>query len=220
VKAKITKQDIDNSDNDLDNGVFEIPENWQWAKLEDIAKFIDYRGKTPQKTGSGIKLLTAKNVRMSFVKDDPEEFISEATYQEWMTRGFPKHGDLLFTTEAPMGNVAQLLTTDKVALAQRVIDLQPFSDFHARYLMLAMMTESIQSLIHDLSSGVTARGIKASRLRIVSIPIPPLEKQKRIVAKVDELMKLCDTLETQISQQQQQAIDLAEVAVRQVLDRG
>jgi type I restriction enzyme, S subunit len=217
MKMKIAKQDIDNSDITLDDGLFDIPENWQWAKLGEIAIFIDYRGKTPQKTSSGIKLLTAKNVRMGFIKDDPEEFISEATYQEWMTRGFPKYGDLLFTTEAPMGNVAQLLTTEKVALAQRVIDLQVFSDFHSRYLMLAMMSGSIQSLIYDLSSGVTARGIKASRLKIVSIPIPPIEEQKRIVAKVDELMKLCDRLETQQQQNRSHLTQMQKSAIAQLL---
>lgn len=61
---------------------------------------------------------------MGYIKQQPEEFVSESTYNEFMTRGFPRNGDLLFTTEAPLGNVAQLNVSERIALAQRVIDLR------------------------------------------------------------------------------------------------
>ena len=64
--------------------------------LGDVCKFIDYRGTTPEKSKSGIPLITAKNVRWGFIGKEPEEFVTEETYEKWMTRGFPKRGDVLF----------------------------------------------------------------------------------------------------------------------------
>jgi type I restriction enzyme, S subunit len=58
-----------------------------------------------------------------------------------------------------------------------------------------------------------------TQLRYCPVPIPPAAEQKRIVAKVNQLMTLCDTLQQHLTQRQQQAIELAEIAVRQVLDR-
>jgi type I restriction enzyme, S subunit len=173
-----------------------IPTGWAWAWLGDLARFIDYRGKTPPKTESGVKLLTAKNVRMGFISEHPREFISEDSYIEVMTRGLPGFGDILFTTEAPLGNVAQLLTHERVALAQRVIDLQSFKPLFAEYLKICLMSPPLQEAIRARATGMTATGIKASKLKKLPVPVPPLAEQKRIVAKVNELMRLCDDLET------------------------
>ena len=85
---------------EVDENPSTLAKGWEWARLGSLARFIDYRGKTPSKTDKGVKLITAKNVRMGFINDEPMEYISEETYQEWMTRGFPRFGDLLFTTEA------------------------------------------------------------------------------------------------------------------------
>ncbi len=134
-----------------------------------------------------------------------------------MTRSFPRFGDVLFTTEAPLGNVAQLLTFEKVALAQRVIDLQPFADLYPAYLKLALMSPLLQDAIVDKSSGITATGIKASRLKLVLVPIPPLTEQRRIVAKVDHLMALCDELEAKLKQIQEGSATLLDAVVREVL---
>ena len=172
-----------------------IPSCWEWAWLGDLARFIDYRGKTPAKTKGGVKLITAKNVRMGFISEDPREFVSEETYANVMTRGFPTIGDILFTTEAPLGNVAQLLTDERIALAQRVIDLQTFRPLLARYLKVCLMSPLMQQAIVQRATGMTAMGIKASKLKLLPTPVPPLEEQKRIVAKVDELMRLCNELE-------------------------
>lgn len=64
---------------------------------------------------------------------------------------------------------------------------------------------------------MTATGIKAAKLKLVPIPLPLLEEQKRIVAKVDQLMALCDELEAKLNQAQQNSEKLMEAAVREFL---
>ncbi|MDS1119575.1 restriction endonuclease subunit S [Klebsiella pneumoniae] len=98
---------------------------YQYDSLElgTLAKFIDYRGKTPTKTDSGIPLITAKNIRQGYISKEPREYIAEADYEKWMTRGIPSVGDVLITTEAPMGYIANINIEGKFALAQRAICL-------------------------------------------------------------------------------------------------
>ena len=97
-------------------GRWEVPTSWRWRGLADLVLFIDYRGMTPAKTSSGVPLITAKNVRRGFISVMPEEFLSEADYPRWMTRGVPEAGDILFTTEAPMGNAAVVRSVERFAL--------------------------------------------------------------------------------------------------------
>jgi type I restriction enzyme, S subunit len=85
---------------------------------------IDYRGKTPTKTASGTKLITAKVIKDGFIVDGNHEYIATDEYDSWMRRGLPKQWDILITTEAPLGEVAQLRSPERVALAQRVILLR------------------------------------------------------------------------------------------------
>jgi type I restriction enzyme S subunit len=96
----------------------EIPPGWAWVRLGSIANFIDYRGKTPIKTETGVPLITAKNVRQGYIHREPREFIAESAYAGWMTRGFPRMGDILFTTEAPLGNVAIVDIDERFALGK------------------------------------------------------------------------------------------------------
>ncbi|MCX7046784.1 MAG: N-6 DNA methylase, partial [Candidatus Sumerlaeota bacterium] len=84
----------------------DINPDWPTKPLDEICQFIDYRGKTPEKSASGIPLITAKNVRFGFISTEPAEFVREKTYDAWMTRGFPKKGDVVITTEAPLGMAA------------------------------------------------------------------------------------------------------------------
>ena len=76
--------------------------------LEDcLEAIIDYRGKSPRKTTFGIPLITARIIKDGQIKQ-PTEFIAEDDYATWMSRGLPKPGMVVFTTEAPCGEVAQL----------------------------------------------------------------------------------------------------------------
>ncbi|MBK1706725.1 restriction endonuclease subunit S [Halochromatium glycolicum] len=176
-----------------------LPSGWSAESFENLFLFIDYRGKTPTKTTEGIPLITAKNVRMGSLHRTPREFIAEKTFKAWMTRGFPQLGDLFFTTEAPLANICINEIEEPFALAQRVICFQPYAEIDTRYLMFAIMSDVIQNLIDEHSTGLTAKGIKAARLKPLPLPIPPLAEQHRIVAKVDALMALCDRLEAALT---------------------
>jgi type I restriction enzyme, S subunit len=160
---------------------------WQTKKLGDVCRFIDYRGKTPEKTTSGLRLVTAKNVKMGYLQETPREFVAPKSYDGWMTRGIPKMGDVLFTTEAPLANVAQLDTEEKVVFAQRIIVLQPSeNNLDRTFLKYLLLSDLAQHRIHEKGTGATVKGIKASLLKSVPIEFPPLPEQQRIVGVLDE----------------------------------
>ena len=137
------------------------------------------------------------------------EYISEVSYQEWMTRGFPRVSDLLITTEAPLGNVALIEKAPTFALAQRVIDLQPFADINTKCAMYFMMSPIFQRLIDENSTGMTAKGIKAGKLKQLLLPIPPKQEQFRIVARVEQLLEKCAVITSQLESSKKHAARLA-----------
>lgn len=163
--------------------------DWVETTIGAEIRFIDYRGKTPLKAPSGIRLITAKNVKMGYLQETPTEFIASETYTERMTRGFPRKGDVLFTTEAPLANVAQLDTDEKVAFAQRIIIMQPDSaKLDSTFLKYLLLSRPMQQRIRAQGTGATVQGIKASLLKKVEISFPrSLAEQKRLVAKLDNL---------------------------------
>ena len=170
---------------------FEIPENWMWVRLNSIYNFIDYRGKTPKKLTEGIPLVTAKNVRMGYNDYSVKDFISAEEFKLRQSRGISHKGDLLFTTEAPLGNVS-LADLDCFSTGQRLIDFQAYNSLAVsnKLFMYFIMSSFFQQALIDNQTGTTVAGIKASRLKAILIPLPPLAEQKRIVAKLDELLPL------------------------------
>ncbi|MBP4060273.1 restriction endonuclease subunit S [Aeromonas caviae] len=162
---------------------------WVDTTIGADVKFIDYRGKTPVKTECGVRLITAKNVKMGYIQETPMEFIASEGYSNWMTRGIPKKGDVLFTTEAPLANVAQLDTDEPVAFAQRVIIMQPnATKLNSTFLKYLLLSQPIQQRIRTKGTGATVQGIKASLLKQIDISFPPsLSEQQQIVEQLDSL---------------------------------
>jgi len=169
-------------------------EGWQVCSLEEVVKFIDYRGRTPEKTEDGMRLITAKNVKMGYLQNEPMEFVDPKIYDGWMTRGIPKKGDVLFTTEAPLGNIAQLDTDEKVVFAQRIIVMQTSREvLDSTFLKYMLLSNLMQERIHEKGTGATVKGIKAQLLKKVQISFPnSLLEQRRIVAIVDNAFEGID----------------------------
>ena len=162
-------------------------EGWIEEPINKNVRFVDYRGKTPPKRDTGVRLITAKNVKMGYVRRDPEEFIDAAAYDGWMTRGFPQRGDVLFTTEAPLGNIAQLDTNEKVVIGQRLITMQPKPETVDRtFLKYMLCSAQLQQAIRAKGTGATVVGIKAKLLKLIPIFYPKrLEAQLEIVERLN-----------------------------------
>ncbi len=165
----------------------EIPEHWEVLQLRRIVNtFVDYRGFTPVKTSDGIPLITARNIKSGVLDfTSSQEFISEEDYASRMIRGFPENGDLLITTEAPLGETAQIVD-ERVTLAQRIILLKVDKmQIRNEYLKFYFMSESGKGELWSRATGSTAIGIKASHLREVFVIIPSLSEQQAIVSYLD-----------------------------------
>ena len=150
-------------------------------RLDEICDFIDYRGKTPEKSEEGIPLITAKNVKDNRFTIEPQEFIPEENYDEVMTRGFPRVNDVLFTTEAPLGNVCRIPNVyDKFCVGQRLITMQPHEDvLNSEYLEHALASSEFQDKMWQKSSGSTVKGIRSKLLVLLTIPVPPIGLQNQ-----------------------------------------
>ncbi|HAV1574287.1 restriction endonuclease subunit S [Vibrio parahaemolyticus] len=150
--------------------------------LEDaVEALIDYRGKTPKKTTSGVPLITAKVIKNGEILE-PNEFIAPENYDSWMVRGLPKVGDVVLTVEAPLGQVAQL-TESYVALAQRVVTLRGKEGvLDNTYLKYLLMTSKMQAALDGRSSGSTVKGIKQSELRKVELELPDIGTQRKVAS--------------------------------------
>jgi len=143
------------------------------ADVQNKDRYDVILAKTPQKTESGLRLITAKNVKMGYVQVEPREFVAPDSYDGWMTRGIPKFGDVLFTTEAPLANVAQLDTDEKVVFAQRIIIMQPdASRLDSTFLKYLLLSQPVQQRIIAKGTGATVQGIKASLLKLIEISFP------------------------------------------------
>ena len=181
-------------------------EEWkQYRLIEVLDALIDYRGKTPKKTTSGIPLITAKIIKNGRI-ETPTEFISVDDYDSWMVRGFPKVGDVVLTTEAPLGEVAQLDDAD-IALAQRVVTLRGKSGvLNNTYLKYYFRSNVGLQRLKARETGTTVTGIKQSELREVIVDVPPYEVQveiARVLKSLDDKIEVNRQINDNLEQQAQ-----------------
>ena len=157
--------------------------------LLNLCNVIDYRGKTPEKVEDGLPFITAKNVRMHQMNLEPREYISKETYDKVMVRGFPKEGDVVFTTEAPLGNVCRIPHFDtEFYIGQRIVTLQT-EKLEPVYLEYALSSDDFKTKYMGKSSGSTVTGIRVRLLEQLTIPVPPMELQEQFATFVEQTQK-------------------------------
>lgn len=165
--------------------ISKIPVGWIDANLVDnLEALIDYRGKTPEKSDNGILTLSAKSVKMGFIDYSQAYYISKETYDKFMVRGFPKVGDVLMTTEAPLGCIARL-DRDDVAIAQRLLTLRGKENILDNdYLRYYLTSRKGQHELSSRASGSKVEGIKRSEFVNVKILLPTNINEQKAISKV------------------------------------
>lgn len=194
-----------------------IPEEWGIDCLSSVTSYVDYRGKTPLKSNDGVFLVTAKNIKNGKINYKiSQEFIPKETYNEVMKRGLPIIGDIIITTEAPLGEVAEI-DEENVALAQRVIKLRG-NDRRLinRFLKYFLMSDKFQNFLKLDATGSTIKGIKGSRLKKLLICLPPLPEQRKIAS----IFSTVDEKIESIDQQLEAAEQLKKGLMQQLLTKG
>jgi len=166
-----------------------LPSSWGRSSVEDgLATVIDYRGKTPPKSPSGIPLISAANVKGGRIVLEKAKFISPETYSRWTTRGFTRPGDVLITTEAPAGEVAPYPAHGTYQISRRVMALRADeSTLHHGFLLYALQSRPVQQELLGRNRGTTVPRVLKPDILGLQVPLPPLPEQRRIAAVLGAL---------------------------------
>jgi type I restriction enzyme, S subunit len=167
-------------------------EGWKSKQLLGLLSLVlDFRGKTPKKLGmewggGDIPALSANNVEMGKIDFSKEcYFGSDALYRKWMTRGDAQIGDVVLTTEAPLGNVAQIPDERRYILSQRAILLRANdAELCNEYLKHYLTSGLFQTLMRQQSSGTTATGIQRAKLETLPVNFPTSKREQTKVAEI------------------------------------
>lgn len=162
-----------------------------WVKrplLSNIDKILDYRGRTPKKLGlswsdTGYLALSALNVKNGYIDFNADaNYGDQELYDRWMGDNHLHKGQVVFTTEAPMGNVAQLPNDDLYILSQRTIAFEVKHDLiREDFLATLLRSPKIFNELTSLSSGGTAKGVSQKSLSNLKVCVPTsLEEQSAI----------------------------------------
>ena len=166
-------------------------DDWEQRKLLDcIQKITDFRGRTPKKLGmnwseNGYLALSALNVKDGYIDFSQDvHYGDQALYDKWMTGNELHKGQVLFTTEAPMGNVAQVPDNRQYILSQRTIAFDVKPDLITEnFLATVLRTPTVFASLTALSSGGTAKGVSQKSLATVDITIPAnLNEQEQLAS--------------------------------------
>jgi type I restriction enzyme S subunit len=183
---------------------FDIPNGWRWVRLAEIATYIQ-RGKSPQYDDQGsVAVISQKCIQWDGFRLDAARHISDASLSGYQPERFLQDGDLLW-------NSTGTGTVGRACVLQRDSQEPIVADSHVTivrtclglgsYILKYLSCPTIQSRMdpqcaNPLVSGTTNQvELNTSAVGLLPVPVPPLAEQRRIVAKVDELMALCDQLE-------------------------
>lgn len=166
---------------------FEIPQSWTWARLGNLYHLEMGQSPSSQfynQTGDGLPFYQGK-------ADFGDRF---PTVRYWCTKPtkLADEGDVLLSVRAPIGptNIA----TERCCIGRGLAALRPLAGMPTKYLLWTI--RAFEEQLDSLGTGTTFKAISRKLLEPFPLPLPPLAEQHRIVAKVDELMRLIDWLET------------------------
>ena len=200
---------------------YKLPDKWMWAHLGDaLLKITDGTHHSPPNGLKGeFKYITAKNIKSEGIKLSNITYVSATVHEEIYSRCDPEPGNILYIKDgATTGIVTINDLNEQFSMLSSVALLKNPSKIYNRYLLYILRSPYFYSLMRDDMSGVAITRVTLTKLNRALIPLAPFEEQKRIVAKVDQLMALCDRLEAELTQVQKDGRKLMEAVVSKLVD--
>ena len=175
---------------------FEIPENWKWVYLGTILnKLTDGTHKTPKYAMSGVKFVSVKDMSSGILCLDNAKFITQEEHEELYARCNPERGDILLSKIGTTGVPAIVDTDEKFSLFVSVALLKINSKFlYNKYLYYMIYSPLVQKQANVNTRGVGNKNWVLDAIADTVVPLPPIEEQKRIVAKIEEILPYCNRL--------------------------
>ncbi|MCD4841004.1 MAG: restriction endonuclease subunit S [Methanosarcinales archaeon] len=201
---------------------YKLPGKWEWTRLLDICEFItDGTHQTPKYTEDGRIFLSAQNIKPFRFMPEFHRFVSEEDYQGYIKNRKPEYEDILLTrVGAGIGEAAVIDKKIDFAIYVSVALIRPFKKYiDSNYLTIWLNSPigTKKSSKNTYGKGVSQGNLNLGLINNFVVSIPPLNEQKRIVARVDQLIALCDELEAGLAQAQTEAGKLMEAVVHHVL---
>ena len=189
----------------------EVPKGWEILDIDKTTSLIiDHRGKTPKKLGSdwsdtGITVLSAKHIKDGYIVNREQlRFVDTELYNKWMKEEL-KEGDILLTSEGPMGEMYYLASDEKYCLSQRLYALRANTDLiSSAFLYFWLLSPYAKSDMNGRATGTTVVGIRQSELRKVKVLTPPKNICDLFNEKVKANLK-------QIALNNNKSVDLAHI---------
>lgn len=197
---------------------FELPDGWEWHRLGNLcSKITDGDHQTPPRTETGELLLSAKNIRDGFLDFNNCDYISLIDYQKSRERCLPEEGDLLIVSVGgTIGRSSLVTSKSNFALVRSVALIKPIK-IDSKYLKLSMDSSLLQTSIHANKRGGAQPCLYLSEIQKFLFPLPPINEQKRIVAKVEQLFSFIEQLKLNQIKLQKTKIHLADSLVASAL---
>lgn len=195
IKEKIIKKDKrTNSIINFQEVPFDIPENWMWVTLGSILnKLTDGTHKTPKYTSTGVKFVSVKDMSNGFLSLENTKYISEEEHKELYARCNPEKGDLILSKVGTTGVPAIVDTTEPFSLFVSVALLKfDCKCIDVEFLYYMLMSPLVQAQATENTRGVGNKNWVLDAIASTMVVLPPLVEQKRIVAKIEELLPLVD----------------------------
>jgi len=189
-----------------------LPEGWDWTHIGDLILSITGGGtpskNNPQFWNGNIPWASVKDLGKCKYLETTIDFITEKGIQNSSTNLIPK-GRIIICTRMGLGKIA--LNKIDVAINQDLKAIELPEEFNENYFYNFYITQNIKG------SGMTVSGIRQTELLNMLVPVPPLAEQHRIVAKVDQLMSLCDELEARQQKKRESRAYLNSAALDRLL---